>query len=73
MEFAFADAAVTDITKQTASKIPIIFFIFIKRHLLKTTDKKLLEMIEKKRKNKAVGYTSQTNSLKLRAMKVSLA
>jgi len=73
MGLAFADAAVTDITKLMASKIPSIFFIFIKRHLLKTNDKKLLEMIGKKRKKKQWGYTSQTNSLKLRAMKVSLA
>jgi hypothetical protein len=48
--FAFADAAVTDITKLTASKIPSIFFIFIKRHLLRITVKKLLEIIGKKRK-----------------------
>lgn len=72
MGFAFADAAVTDITKLTASKIPSIFFIFIKRHLLKTTDEKLLEMIEKKRKKMQAGYTLQTDSLKLRAMKVPL-
>jgi len=69
--FALADAAVTDITKPTASKILNIFFIFIKRHLIRIIGKKLLEIIEKKLKKKQWGYTSQTDSLKLCAMKVS--
>ena len=71
--FAFADTAVTDITKSTASKIPSIFFIFIKRYLLRMTFMKLLEIRGKKRKKKQWEYTSQTDSLKLRAMKVSLS
>jgi hypothetical protein len=57
--FAFADAAVTDTTKPTASKIPSIFLIFSKRCFLRITVKKLLEIIEKKRNKKRLGYTSQ--------------